>query len=338
LRKEYKKIAVIGPNADSLDVLLGNYNGTPSSHITALDGIRAHFGGVTAFAMGCDLKGINTSGFEKALQTVLDTDAVVLCLGLSPRLEGEEGDAFNADASGDKLSLKLPGVQEELLKLLAKTGKPLIVVLFSGSPLDLRQVDQLASAVIQVWYPGQDGGQALAEILFGDFNPSGRLPVTFVLVDEDLPPFVDYSMKRRTYRYLEKPPLYPFGYGLSYTNYEYSNFSLIEKKGGISASVIVNNTGARRGGEIVQFYVKRHDAPIPVPNFQLCNFRRIELAPGQSVQVAVEIPLANLEMIGEDGISSFESGRFTFYVGGQQPDQRSEELTGKKVLAKDYYS
>jgi beta-glucosidase len=338
LSNKNKKIAVIGPNADSLDVLLGNYNGTPSSHITALDGIRAHFGGITSFAMGCDLKAKNTSGFEKALQTTQDTDAIVLCLGLSPRLEGEEGDAFNADASGDKLSMKLPGVQEELLGLLAKTGKPLIAVLFSGSPMDLRQVDQLSNAVIQAWYPGQDGGQALAEILFGEFNPSGRLPVTFVLADEDLPPFEDYSMKRRTYRYLEKPPLYPFGYGLSYTTYEYSNFNLIENEGGISASVVVKNTGTRIGDEVVQFYLKRNDAPIQVPNFQLCGFKRIELAPSQSEQVIVKIPLANLELIGDDGISRFDSGRFTFFVGGQQPDKRSEELTGNKVLAREYKS
>jgi beta-glucosidase len=338
LSNKNKKIAVIGPNADSLDVLLGNYNGTPSSHITALDGIRAHFGGITSFAMGCDLKAKNTSGFEKALQTTQDTDAIVLCLGLSPRLEGEEGDAFNADASGDKLSMKLPGVQEELLGLLAKTGKPLIAVLFSGSPMDLRQVDQLSNAVIQAWYPGQDGGQALAEILFGEFNPSGRLPVTFVLADEDLPPFEDYSMKRRTYRYLEKSPLYPFGYGLSYTTYEYSNFNLIENEGGISASVVVKNTGTRIGDEVVQFYLKRNDAPIQVPNFQLCGFKRIELAPSQSEQVIVKIPLANLELIGDDGISRFDSGRFTFFVGGQQPDKRSEELTGNKVLAREYKS
>jgi beta-glucosidase len=338
LSKGFKKIAVIGPNADSLDVLLGNYNGTPSSHITALNGIRTHFGGVTAFAMGCDLKGKNTSGLKKALLTAQDADAIVLCLGLSPRLEGEEGDAFNSDASGDKLSMKLPGVQEELLDLLSKTGRPLIVVIFSGSPLDLRKVDTLANAIIQTWYPGQDGGKALAEILFGDFNPSGRLPVTFVHSDEDLPPFEDYSMKRRTYRYLENPPLYPFGFGLSYSSFEYTNFGLIETEGGINASVVIKNTGARIGGEVVQFYIKRNDVSFPVPNFQLCGFKRIELAPSQTEKVIVEIPLANLELIGEDGISHFNSGRFTFFVGGQQPDERSEELTGKKVLEREYYS
>ncbi len=335
LKKGIKKIAVIGPNADSLDVLLGNYNGTPSSYITALAGIRAYFGGETVFTNGCNLKGENKSTFGRAVQIAQDADVVVLCLGLSPRVEGEEGDAFNADASGDKLSLKLPGVQEELLELLVNMKKPLIVVNFSGSPVDLRLVDQLANAIIQAWYPGQDGGEALAEILFGDFNPSGRLPVTFVCSDDDLPPFEDYSMKGRTYRYLENPPLYPFGFGLSYTSFEYSNFVLDDDEDGVSASVSVKNIGKMAGGEVVQFYLKQHDATVQVPNFQLCGFKRIELKPGESAQVTVMIPLAMLEVIGEDGFSRREPGRITFYAGGQQPDARSEELTGKKVLRKN---
>jgi beta-glucosidase len=332
LGKGLKKIAVIGPNADSLPVLLGNYNGTPSAHTTALDGIRNHFAGETVYAKGCHLTSDNRKGFTEAERITKDADAVVLCLGLSPEIEGEEGDAFNSAASGDKLSLKLPGAQEKLLELLAATGKPLIVVLFAGSPLDLRQVDQLANAVILAWYPGQDGGRALAEILFGDFNPSGRLPVTFIRSDEDLPSFEDYSMKGRTYRYLEKPPLYPFGFGLSYTAFEYANFELDDGIDGIDASVRIKNTGVYSGGEVAQFYLKRHDATVQVPNFQLCGFKRIELAPGEAAQVAVTIPRATLEIIGEDGISRREPGRITFYAGGQQPDARSEELTGKKVL------
>jgi beta-glucosidase len=336
LDKGIKKIAVIGPNADSLDVLLGNYNGIPSSYMTALAGIRAHFSGETVFANGCHLKGKNRSAFDRAVQIAQDADAVVLCLGLSPRIEGEEGDAFNADASGDKLSLKLPGVQEELLELLSNINKPLIAVIFSGSPVDLRQVDQFANAVILAWYPRQDGGKALAEILFGDFNTSGRLPVTFVRADDDLPPFEDYSMKGRTYRYLENPPLYPFGFGLSYTAFEYSDFALDDGTDEINASVQVKNTGERAGGEVVQFYLKRHDATVQVPNFQLCGFKRIELVPGESAQVTVKIPHAMLEVIGEDGISRREPGRITFYTGGQQPDARSEELTGKKCHARIY--
>jgi len=336
LSKGLKKLAVIGPNADSLAVLLGNYNGTPSAHTTALDGIRNHFSGETVYTKGCHLTRFNRKGFAGAERITKDADAIVFCLGLSPEIEGEEGDAFNSDASGDKLSLKLPGLQEELLELLAATGKPLIVVLFAGSPLDLMRVNQLANAVILAWYPGQDGGKALAEILFGDFNPSGRLPVTFVCSDEDLPPFEDYSLKGRTYRYLEKPPLYPFGFGLSYTSFAYSDFMLSDDEDGIIPSVLVKNTGARSGGEVVQFYLKHHDAPVPVPNFQLCGFKRIELAPGESAQIRVKIPLSMLEIIGEDGASRREPGRITFYAGGQQPDVRSEELTGNKVSELEY--
>jgi beta-glucosidase len=337
LNKGLKKLAVIGPNADSLTVLLGNYNGTPSAHTTALDGIRNHFTGETVYTKGCHLTRDNRKGFAEAERIAKDSDAVVLCLGLSPEIEGEEGDAFNSDASGDKLSLKLPGAQEELLELFAATGKPLIVVLFAGSPLDLRLVDQLANAVILSWYPGQDGGKALAEILFGDFNPSGRLPVTFVRSDEDLPPFEDYSLKGRTYRYLDKPPLYPFGFGLSYTSFEYSDFVLEDEEEGIHAAVRVKNTGARSGGEVVQIYLKNHAVSVRTPNFQLCGFKRIELAPGESAQVSIQIPFSMLEVIGEDGISRREPGKFSFYAGGQQPDSRSVELTGKKVSELEYH-
>jgi beta-glucosidase len=340
LNKGLKKLAVIGPNADSLTVLLGNYNGMPSAYTTALVGIRNHFSGETVYARGCDLTSDNRKGFAEAEQISKDADAVVLCLGLSPKIEGEEGDAFNSDASGDKLSLKLPGVQEELLERLADTGTALIVVLLSGSPLDLKTADKRAKAVIQAWYPGQDGGKALAEILFGDFNPAGRLPVTFVRSDDDLPPFEDYSMKGRTYRYLEKLPLYPFGFGLSYTSFEYSDFNIdCDGKGrdeGLTTSVIVTNTGRFSGSEVVQFYLHRCDAPIPVPHYQLCGFKRIDLTPGEAKKVVFNIPNCLLELVGEDGISRREPGRFTFYAGGQQPDPRSEELTGKKTLAKEY--
>lgn len=337
LNKGLKKLAVIGPNADSLPVLLGNYNGTPSAYTTVLHGIKEHFAGETLYARGCDLTSESRNGFAEANKIAKEADVVLLCLGLSPEIEGEEGDAFNSAASGDKPSLKLLGAQEELLELLAATGKPLIVALCAGSPLDLRKVDHLANAVIQAWYPGQDGGLALAEILFGDFNPSGRLPVTFVHSDEDLPPFEDYSMKRRTYRYLDKPPLYPFGYGLSYTAFEYTDFVLEEGQEGIQASVRVKNSGVQSGGEVVQVYLKNHDASVQVPNFQLCGIKRIELAPGESAQVSIHIPFSLLEVIGEDGISRREPGKISFYTGGQQPDSRSEELTRKKVLEVEYH-
>jgi beta-glucosidase len=336
LNKGLNKLAVIGPNADSLTVLLGNYNGTPSAYTTALDGIRNHFAGETVYVRGCELTSDNRKGFAEAERIAKEADAIVLCLGLSPEIEGEEGDFFNANPAGDKLNLKLPGVQEELLERLADTGTALIVVLLSGSPLDLRTADKKAKAVIQAWYPGQDGGKALAEVLFGDFNPAGRLPVTFVLSDEDLPPFEDYSMKGRTYRYLETPPLYPFGFGLSYTSFDYSDFT-IENDGGareeqLTASVIVTNTGNFSGNEVVQLYLRRHEAPLPVPNYQLCGFKRIDLAPGEAKKVSLTIPISLLDLVDENGHRRREPGKYTFYAGGQQPDTRSKELTGKKVL------
>jgi beta-glucosidase len=337
LCKQPGRIAVIGPNADSLEVLLGNYHGTPSTFTTILKGIREQHSGETDYAKGCELKGKSKSGLEQALQIAQGADVVVLCLGLSPKLEGEEGDAFNADSAGDKLSLKLPGVQEELLEILAGTGKPLIAVIVSGSAMDLRKVDQMANAVLQVWYPGQDGGTALAEILFGDFNPSGRLPVTYVRSDEDLPPFENYSMKGRTYRYLETTPLYPFGYGLSYTSFEYSDFRIDKDDGeGLAASVVVTNSGDRAGAEVIQIYWRHDEATVKVPNFQLCGFRRIELAPGESSQVEFTIPKDLLEVVEEDGVSRFEAGRVSFFAGGKQPDIRSEELTGNKGLHMEY--
>ena len=336
LNKGLKKLAVIGPNADSLPVLLGNYNGTPSAYTTALDGIRNHFAGETVYARGCGLTGDNRKGFVEAERIAKEADAVVLCLGLLPEIEGEEGDFFNVNPAGDKLNLKLPGVQEELLERLADTGTPLIVVLLSGSPLDLRTADKRAAAVIQAWYPGQDGGKALAEMLFGDFNPAGRLPVTFVRSDEDLPPIEDYSMNGRTYRYLKKPPLYPFGFGLSYTSFDYSGFT-IENNAGVrdeqlTASVIVTNAGNLPGSEVVQFYLRRHEAPLPVPNFQLCGFKRIDFAPGEAKKVSLNIPISLLDLVDENGHSRREPGKYTFYAGGQQPDERSKELSGKTVL------
>lgn len=331
-----KKIAVIGPNADKLSVLLANYNGTPSSHKTALQGIKSLFKGETVYTKGCDLaKGIK-SDFENALNLTKQSDAVILCLGLAPEIEGEEGDAFNSDASGDKINIKIPGVQEELLMTLKETDTPIIVVLFSGSPLDLRKCDEHAAAVIQAWYPGQDGGQALAELIFGVYSPSGRLPVSFVHSDEDLPAFDDYSMKNRTYRYLETPPLYPFGYGLSYSTFSYEDLKLIEISDELNphirANVSVKNIGLVTATEAVQLYLKHNELELDVPNYQLCGFKSIKLLPGEEMNVEIIIPKSIFSIIDLDGNNHSPVKSCTVFAGGQQPDKRSEELTGQKVL------
>ncbi len=332
------KIGVIGPNANELAVLLGNYNGTPSSYTTPLKGIEERFDGEVLFAEGCPLCKENRDGFEKALEVANQVDTVVLCLGLSPQIEGEEGDAFNADAGGDKPDLLLPGVQRELLDRIAETGKPIVVVLLAGSPLDLRDTNTHASAIVQAWYPGQDGGKAVAELLFGDFSPSGRLPMTFVEATEDLPPFEDYSLTGRTYRYAEKAPLFPFGYGLSYTEFTYNDFSIEESSaetGEYTATVSVTNSGSIAGREVVQLYYKRTDLPFPTPNFQLCGFSTVYLKPGEQQTITIPLPEERLEVFDQDGNAKKVAGSISFFIGGQQPDSRSKELTQQSTLHKE---
>ncbi|HEY8343681.1 MAG TPA: glycoside hydrolase family 3 C-terminal domain-containing protein, partial [Bacillota bacterium] len=220
-REEIKSIAVIGPNADSKDILLGNYFGQPSQYVTPLSGIREVAGpGVRIlYAEGCDLTTTTpgfwgekpTSGFAEAIAAVERADVAIMCLGISPKLEGEEGAVANSDGGGDRVSLELPGMQEELLKAVATVGKPVILVIFNGSPLAINWAQEEIPAIIEAWYPGEEGGRALAEVIFGDYNPAGRLPVTFVKSLDQLPAFTDYSMKGRTYRYMQAEPLYPFG-------------------------------------------------------------------------------------------------------------------------------
>lgn len=350
LRKDLKAIAVIGPNADNKKVLLGNYNGTPSKYVTALEGIRAKVSPQTKvyYAEGCDLTVTEsdywgekaTRGFAEALAAAQRADVVIMCLGLSPELEGEEGDAARSTAGGDKTSLDLPGIQEELLKAVCATGKPVVLVLFSGSPVSINWAQDNVPAILQAWYPGEEGGTAIADVLFGDYNPGGRLPVTFVKSVEQLPPFTDYSMKGRTYRYMEDEPLYPFGYGLSYTTFEYSNLKLsaeiIEAGQSITISVDVKNTGNMAGDEVVQLYLKDLKASVDVPIHELKGFCRVKLQPGESTTVTFTLTPRQMALIDNDGRCILEPGRFRVMVGGRQPDKRSETLAKTPILVGEF--
>lgn len=338
LSKELKSIAVIGPNARNLDVLLGNYFGTPSEYVTPLDGIRAKVGSKTKvwFAEGCDLAGTSKQGFSEAIAAVKRSDVVIMCLGLSPKIEGEEGDAYNSDAGGDRLHLNLPGVQQELLETISAVGKPVVLVLLNGSALAINWATENVPAIIEAWYPGEEGGTAIADVLFGDYSPAGRLPVTFVKSLDDLPPFTDYSMQGRTYRYLDKKPLYPFGFGLSYTTFEYSNLILssdaINAGESVSVSVDVRNTGEYVGDEVVQLYLTDLEASVPVPHRELRGVKRITLVPGEQKTVSFTITPRQMGLIDFEGRCILEPGRFCISVGGFQPDSRSQELMGRSLL------
>ena len=346
LNKDINTIAVIGPNADSKTVLLGNYNGTPSKYVTAIEGIRAKVSPKTKviYAEGCDITETRegfwgeqaTRGFSEAMSAAQRADVVVMCLGLTADLEGEEGAAAASSAGGDKVSLDLPGMQEELLKAVCSVGKPVVLVLFSGSPVSINWAQENVPAILQAWYPGEEGGTAIADVLFGDYNPGGRLPVTFVKSLEQVPSFTDYSMKGRTYRYMEEEPLYPFGYGLSFTTFEYSNLKLsqevIDAGESISVSVDVKNTGQIAGDEAVQLYIKDLEASVDVPIHELRGFKRIKLQPGESATVSFTLTARQMALIDNDGKCILEPGKFKVMVGGRQPDSRSQALAGRKFL------
>ena len=272
------QIAVIGPNADDKSVLLGNYNGTPSRYSTLLAGIRsaADSRGIhVRYAVGCDIfddtpRPWAEQPLREAILAARASDVVVLCMGLNPTFEGEEGDAYNGTMSGDKRDLELPPPQKKLFAEIVKTGKPIVFINVSGSCINLTEQDAQCAAVLQCFYPGAEGGDALADILFGTVSPSGRLPVTFYKSAEDLPPFADYSMKGRTYRFFEGEPLYPFGYGLTYSEIREEWLSERELK--------LTNCGNTDTG-----YVALHFAP--APDKRLLDFRRVFLKAGEACTV-----------------------------------------------------
>ncbi|MBE5040264.1 glycoside hydrolase family 3 C-terminal domain-containing protein [Ructibacterium gallinarum] len=285
--KASEKVAVIGPNADSRDVLLGNYNGTPKKYTTVLEGIYERVGMERVlYSQGCHLYKEKVENLamvqdrlSEAVTTAKESDVVILCLGLDAGLEGEEGDAGNAYASGDKADLELPAAQRKLLDAILAVGKPVIVVSMTGSAINLSRAQKSADAVIQAWYPGGEGGRAVAELIYGDYSPSGKLPVTFYAKTDDLPPFTDYSMKNRTYRYFQGTPLYPFGFGLSYTTFTYE--ACIREH---CLYVKVANTGNMDSGEVVQVYAEN----------RLCGFTRIFI-PAGTVQTT-SFPLEEMNL------------------------------------------
>ncbi|WP_343084799.1 glycoside hydrolase family 3 C-terminal domain-containing protein [Blautia producta] len=341
LENKYKTIAVIGPNADSKDVLLGNYSGTPSEYTTLLRGMQEEAkkrGIEVIYAEGCDLykkeyKSLcETDLIPEAVIAARKSDIAVLCLGLSPVLEGEEGEEGAVQCDRDDLGL--PGRQAELVRAVAREGKPVILILCNGSPLSIPKEEPLADAILEVWYPGEEGGSAVADILFGNYNPSGRLPVTVVKGTEDLPPFDSYDMQGRTYRFLEKEPMYPFGYGLSYTRFEYRPVDLPETilaGKDIQFDVSVKNTGKCSGETVVQVYIRDEEASVKVPKHQLVFFKRVMAETGEEKKVTVCIRARDLAVVRQNGTCVLEPGRFKIYIGGSQPDEVSRRLTDDEI-------
>ncbi|MCR5329153.1 MAG: glycoside hydrolase family 3 C-terminal domain-containing protein [Saccharofermentans sp.] len=343
-KNKNKVIAVIGPNADSRACLVGNYYGTSSEYITAIEGIRNAAGDDTRilYAEGCDLSIPKPDFLSREYHRLAEAEAVmkradlvVLVIGLNETLEGEEGDQGNQYKSGDKPDLKFPKTQLRLIDKVIASGKPFVTVVMAGSCMDLSELDQKSSAILQAWYPGARGGQSIGDILFGKVNPSGKLPVTFYKDTNDLPDFEDYSMKGRTYRYLETEPLYPFGFGLTYGKMDITNVSFTgedPKNNGITVKVDVANTGDIATTEVVQVYMKAEDAN-EVKNTRLAGFSRITLEAGKTCLVEIPVSADRFKVVNEAGEKVPAEGKINFYVGFGQPDSLTESLTGKKAVA-----
>jgi len=337
LAKNHKKVAVIGPNADDEMVLFGNYNGFPSKAYTVFDGVKEKMSGALV-----NFKGLNHTALipggpsaQDIASMVADAEVIIFVGGISPRLEGEEGDGGTEGipgfVGGDRTSIMLPSIQTEVMKELKKLGKPLVFVNMSGSAIAMPWEADNANAIVQAWYGGQSGGTAVADVLFGDYNPSGRLPVTFYRSDSDLPDFNEYSMKGRTYRYFEGTPLYPFGYGLSFTKYNYSDLQVpaaMQTGQNVTVKVQVENSGKMAGEEVVQLYVK-HDTKAMAPIRALKGFQRVTLAPGEKKIVEFTLTPRDLALVNNAGEVRMDAGKMEFFVGGGQPDQ----MTPSNVVA-----
>jgi beta-glucosidase len=275
---------------------------------------------------------------SEALKAAKSADAVIYIGGISSRLEGEEMPVEIAGfKGGDRTSLDLPGIQEKALKELQKSGKPVILVLLNGSALSVNWADANLPAILEAWYPGEEGGNAIADVLFGDYNPAGRLPVTFYKSVNDLPPFEDYNMTGRTYRYFTGTPLYEFGYGLSYTSFGYSNLKTepsIAAGQTLKLSVDVENTGKVPGDEVVEIYLKITDAKVPVPLHALKGFRRISLNAGEKKTVSFELNPEALSLINNENNRVVEPGKFVIYAGGSQPFEKA--LKEGAVISADF--
>ena len=340
-KEELKIIGVIGPNADNRSSLDGNYHGTASRYITALEGIQDYVGDDVRvmYAKGSHLfldkeeaLAQEDDRVAEALSVAEHSDVVVLCIGLDESLEGEEGDTGNAYASGDKESLEFPKSQQRLMHAVLETGKKVIVCNFTGSAMNLSEAEEKAEAVIQAWYPGSQGGKALANILFGEVSPSGKLPITFYRTLDELPDFTDYSMKGRTYRYLTEEPLYPFGYGLSYgdVQVEKAEFAKTpEKEQDAEICVTVKNHSEVATRDVVEVYIKNQDSKYAPVNPALCGFAKVSLEAGEEKELTITVSKEAYKVVNDEGEKIFDSSSSVLFVGTNGPDKRSEALTGK---------
>jgi beta-glucosidase len=341
-----KSIAVIGPYAQDTSVLLGNYNGVPSAPVTVFEGIKkqAKKGMTVLYAKGAErpevlakrIKLENNLSVDnqieklehEALNLALKADVVVFCGGISPQLEGEDMDVkVKGFAGGDRTDLELPSNQQQLLEKLSVTGKPIIFIVTNGSALALNWAQANLPSIVEVWYPGEEGGNAIADVLFGNYNPAGRLPVTFYKSITDIPAFDNYSMEGRTYRYFRSEPLYPFGYGLSYSTFKYQDAILNKTQAGkndtLTISVRIKNTSQYAGDEVVQLYIRQPGGLEGQPIRELKAFKRANIPAGMIRSIELSLPVSQLRHFEpKDGEYVIAKGSYELQIGASSADIR----------------
>lgn len=339
---KYHTIGVIGPNANSRAALVGNYEGTASRYVTILEGIQDIVSDDcrVLYAQGCTLYKDRTSNLSgpddrrsEAAAVCEESDLIIAVMGLDPSIEGEEGDAGNEYGSGDKRDLYLPGLQQHILDIAVASGKPVVLITLAGSALALDWADQHVNAIVHGWYPGALGGWAIAQLLFGKADFQGRLPVTFYSERTQLPDFTDYHMEGRTYRFLQGPALYPFGYGLSYTRFHCSDLvvtrSELHANESLPLQIRMQNMGDRDGVQTLQVYVGAEGG---TPNPQLKAIRKVSVAAGEDQLISMDLPYEAFAWVDESGTEAVRPGTYHVYIGGSQPDERSTALLGEQPL------
>jgi beta-glucosidase len=331
LAASVRNMMVVGPGAASVDALLGNYFGLNPQLVTLLEGLtaRAPEGCRVGYSPGCLPDDASTPPSPAAIYECSCADVTIAVLGTLPVYEGEEGDAFASRAAGDRTAIELTESQRLFLAKLRANQKPVVLIFTSGGAIACPEAHEWCDAILQVWYPGCEGGHAVAEVLFGDAEPGGRLPVTVPRATADLPPFEDYAMAGRTYRFATKPPLYPFGYGLGYTTWTLADLrceaAVAGPAGPLEASVLIRNTGTRPGRTVIQFYVSP-PAGCGGPGVKLVDFAALELAPGAATRVVGRLPAATWSVHGADGLPRHTPGDWQIIAAFAAPGERAQEL------------
>jgi beta-glucosidase len=338
IKPSARKIFVTGPTATSMEVLLGNYYGFNNQMITMLEGVTGRIpeGIGLEYHPGALLKDPREIKQSWAPHMAQSADVSIVCVGSTPQMEGEEGESLLTPLNGDRDSISLPASQANYIKELAIHGTKIVLVLTGGSPIALGEIEDMVDAILFVWYPGMEGGRAVADVLFGDVSPAGKLPVTFPRSLDQLPAFEDYSMQGRTYRYMTEEPLYPFGFGLSYSYFEYSDLKLEKPElalgDSLNISLTLTNCGDRDAAEVAQIYLSDLQAPTIVPLHHLVGFERVILKAGESCSIKFTLTPEMMSFYNDDGKLTLEPGEFRLEAGGCSPGKRGQELGASKPV------